>query len=174
MIYTLGGRAPKFIGPEYFIADNAMVMGCVTLHNNASLWFNFVLRGDCDELIVGENTNVQDGSVLHTDPCVQLKIGRDCTIGHMVMLHGCEIGDNTLIGIKSVILNRAKIGRNCIIGANTLITEDKEIPEGSLVVGSPGKVIRPLTPQEIQRITLQSAHYVENARMFRKQLKPVS
>jgi len=173
MIYTLGNRAPKFIGPEYFIADNAMVMGSVTLHNNASVWFNCVLRGDCDELIVGENTNVQDGSVLHTDPGVQLKIGRDCTIGHMVMLHGCEIGDNTLIGIKSVILNRAKIGRNCIIGANTLITEDKEIPEGSLVVGSPGKVIRPLTPQEIQRITLQSAHYVENARMFRKSLKPV-
>jgi carbonic anhydrase/acetyltransferase-like protein (isoleucine patch superfamily) len=173
MIYTIGDRVPKFTGPEYFIADNAMVMGSVTLHNNASVWFNCVLRGDCDDLIVGENTNVQDGSVLHTDPGIKLRVGRDVTIGHMVMLHGCEIGDNTLIGIKSVILNRAKIGRNCIIGANTLITEGKEIPDGSLVVGSPGKVVRPLTAQEIQVITLQAAHYVENARMFRAKLKPL-
>src|SRR5690242_8509184 len=152
MIYTLGNRAPKFTGPEYFVADNAMVMGSVTLHNNASVWFNCVLRGDCDELVVGENSNVQDGSVLHTDPGIQLRIGKDVTIGHMAMLHGCEIGDNTLIGIKSVILNRAKIGRNCIIGANSLITEDKEIPEGSLVVGSPGKVLWPLTEHEIRLI----------------------
>ena len=125
-------------------------------------------------MIVGENTNVQDGSVLHTDPGIELRIGRDCTIGHMVMLHGCEIGDNTLIGIKSVILNRARIGRNCIIGANSLITEGKEIPEGSLVMGSPGKVVRQLTPQEIQVITHQAAHYVENARMFRKNLRPAA
>jgi carbonic anhydrase/acetyltransferase-like protein (isoleucine patch superfamily) len=172
MIYAIGERAPKFTG-EYFIADNAMVMGAVTLHNNASVWFNCTLRGDCDDLIVGENTNVQDGSVLHTDPGIKLRIGRDCTIGHMVMLHGCEIGDNTLIGIKSVILNRAKIGKNCIVGANSLITEGKEIPDGSLVMGSPAKIVRPLTPQEIQVITLQAAHYVENARMFREKLRPL-
>ena len=173
MIYTIGDRVPKFTGPEWFVADNAMLMGSVTLHNNASVWFNCVLRGDCDELIIGENTNIQDGSVLHTDPGVKLKIGRDVTVGHMAMLHGCDIGDNTLIGIKSVILNRAKIGRNCIVGANTLITEDKDIPEGSLVVGSPGKVVRTLNEHEIRLITMQAAHYVENARMFRQKLKPV-
>ena len=171
MIYSLGHRTPKFLG-DYFIADNAQVMGSVTLHPNANIWFNCVLRGDCDELIIGENTNVQDGSVLHTDPGVKLTIGKNVTVGHMVMLHGCEIGDNTLIGIKAVILNRAKIGKNCIIGANSLITEGKEIPDGSLVMGSPGKVIRPVTPQEIQFTTQTAAHYVENGKNFRQNLKP--
>lgn len=171
MLYTLENRSPKFLGPDWFIADNAAVIGSVTLHNNASIWFGCTVRGDTDELIIGENTNVQDGSVLHTDPGIKLRIGRDCTIGHLVMLHGCEIGDNTLIGIKSVILNGAKIGRNCIIGANSLITEGKVIPDGSLVMGSPGKVVRPVTPQEIQVITLQAAHYVENAARYRKHLK---
>ena len=172
MIYTLEGRAPKFLGPDYFIADNAAVIGSVTLHPNASIWFNCVVRGDTDELIIGENSNVQDGSVLHTDPGIKLRIGRDVTIGHMVMLHGCEIGDNTLIGIKSVILNGAKIGRNCIIGANSLITEGKQIPDGSLVMGSPGKVVRPVTDEEIRMITASAAHYVQNAQRYRKHLRP--
>lgn len=173
MIYTLGARVPKLMGGN-FVADSAQVMGSVTLHPQANVWFGCVLRGDNDDLIVGENTNVQDGSVLHTDQGIKLLIGRDCTIGHMVMLHGCEIGDNTLIGIKSVILNGAKIGKNCIIGANSLITEGKVIPDGSLVMGSPGKVVRPVSPQEIQVITLQAGHYVENARNFMKNLKPAS
>lgn len=172
MIYSLQNRTPTFLG-DYFIADSARVMGSVTLHPNASVWFNCVLRGDCDDLIVGENSNVQDGSVLHTDTGIKLKIGRDVTIGHMTMLHGCEIGDNTLIGIKSVILNRARIGKNCMIGANSLITEGKEIPDGSLVMGSPGKVVRPLSPLEIQAISLSAAHYVVNARHFRQHLKPI-
>jgi len=171
MIYTLENRAPTFLGPDWFIADTAAVIGSVTLHQNASIWFNCVVRGDTDDLIIGENTNIQDGSVLHTDPGIKLRIGRDVTVGHLCMLHGCEIGDNSLIGIKSVILNRAKIGRNCIIGANTLITEGKEIPDGSLVMGSPGKVVRPVTPEEIKMLTLQAAHYVENARRYRKHLK---
>ena len=171
MIYTLEGRAPTFLSPDYFIADSATVIGSVTLHPNASVWFNCVLRGDTDELIIGENTNIQDGSVLHTDPGIKLRIGRDVTVGHMVMLHGCEIGDNTLIGIKSVVLNGARIGKNCLIGANTLITEGKQIPDGSLVMGSPGKVVRPVTPQEIQMITASSAHYVENAKRYLKHLR---
>jgi carbonic anhydrase/acetyltransferase-like protein (isoleucine patch superfamily) len=143
----------------------------VTLHQNASIWFNCVVRGDTDDLIIGENSNIQDGSVLHTDPGIKLRVGRDVTVGHMVMLHGCEIGDNTLIGIKSVILNGAKIGRNCIIGANSLITEGKQIPDGSLVMGSPGKVVRPVTPQEIHMITRSAQHYVDNARRYRQHLK---
>jgi carbonic anhydrase/acetyltransferase-like protein (isoleucine patch superfamily) len=171
MIYTLEGRAPKFLGPDYFIADTAAVIGSVTLHNNASIWFNCVVRGDTDELIIGENSNVQDGSVLHTDPGIKLRIGRDCTIGHMVMLHGCEIGDNTLVGIKSVILNNAKIGRNCIIGANTLITEGKQIPDNSLVMGSPGKIVRQVSDEEAKFLTLQARHYVQNAARYRQHLE---
>ena len=172
MIFTLENRAPKFLGPDYFIADSAVVIGSVTLHPNASIWFNCVVRGDTDDLIIGENSNIQDGSVLHTDPGIKLRVGRDVTVGHMVMLHGCEIADNSLIGIKSVILNGAKIGKNCIIGANTLITEGKQIPDGSLVMGSPGKVVRPVTPQEIQLITASAAHYVANAKRYREHLRP--
>ena len=172
MIYTLEDRAPRFLGPDYFIADSAAVIASVTLHPNSSVWFNCVVRGDTDDLVIGENSNIQDGSVLHTDPGIKLRVGRDVTVGHMVMLHGCEIGDNTLVGIKSVVLNGAKIGRNCIIGANTLITEGKEIPDGSLVIGSPGKVVRPLTPPEVRMITLSAQHYVENAKRYRQQLRP--
>lgn len=171
MIYTLEGRAPKFLGPDYFIADSASVIGSVTLHQNASIWFNCVVRGDTDDLIIGENTNIQDGSVLHTDPGIKLRIGRDVTVGHLCMLHGCEIGDNTLIGIKAVILNGAKIGKNCIIGASALITEGKVIPDNSLVMGAPGKVVRQVTEQEAKVLTLQAAHYVENARRYRKELR---
>jgi carbonic anhydrase/acetyltransferase-like protein (isoleucine patch superfamily) len=170
MIYTLEGKSPKFLG-DYFIAENAAVIGMVTLHPNASIWWGCTVRGDTDELIIGENTNIQDGSVLHTDPGIKLRIGRDVTVGHLCMLHGCEIGDNTLIGIKSVILNRAKIGKNCIIGANTLITEGKEIPDNSLVMGSPGKVVRPVTDPEARMLTLQAQHYVQNAARYRKGLQ---
>ena len=173
MIYTLENRAPQFLGPDYFIADSATVIGAVTLHQNASIWFNCVVRGDTDDIIIGENSNIQDGAVLHTDPGIKLRVGRDVTVGHMVMLHGCEIGDNTLVGIKSVILNGAKIGRNCIIGANTLITEGKQIPDGSLVMGSPGKVVRPVTPQEAAALTVHAQHYVQNAMRYRKSLKPL-
>ena len=171
MIYTLENRAPTFLGPDWFIADSAAVIGSVTLHQNASIWFNCVVRGDTDDLIIGENSNIQDGSVLHTDPGIKLRIGKDVTVGHLCMLHGCEIGDNSLIGIGSVILNNVKVGKNCIIGAKTLLTEGKQIPDGSLVVGSPGKVVRAVTPQEIQMLTLQAAHYVENAKRYRKHLQ---
>jgi len=171
VIYTLGDRVPKFLGPDYFIADTAVVIGSVTLHRDSSIWFNCVVRGDTDDLIIGEGTNIQDGSVVHTDPGLKLRIGKGVTVGHMVMLHGCEIGDNTLIGIKSVVLNRAKIGRNCIIAANTLITEGKEIPDGSMVMGSPGKIVRQVTPEEIRTIAEMGQHYVDNARRYREQLR---
>lgn len=172
MLYQFGPHSPTLLG-DNFVADNARVIGKVTLHPRASVWFGCVLRGDTDDLIIGEDSNIQDGSVLHTDPGLKLRVGKGVTVGHMVMLHGCEIGDHSLIGIKSVILNRARIGRHCIIGANTLITEGKDIPEGSLVMGAPGKVVRPLSPQEIQLITLSAGHYVDNARKFRTQLQPL-
>ena len=173
MFYTLENRAPK-IAPGCFVAHNAVVLGQVTLAADSSVWFNCVLRGDIDEISVGEGSNVQDGSVLHTDIGIKLVIGRNVTVGHMVMLHGCTIGDNSLIGIKSVILNRVKIGKNCMIGANTLVTEGKEIPDGSLVMGSPGKVIRPLTPQEISMITLSAQHYIQNGKRYLTAFKPVT
>ena len=171
MLQRFDGAAP-IVHPEAWIHDSAVVIGSVTLHANASIWFNCVVRGDTDELIIGENSNIQDGSVLHTDPGIKLRVGRDVTVGHMAMLHGCEIGDNTLIGIKSVILNGAKIGRNCIIGANALITEGKQIPDGSLVMGSPGKVVRPVTGHEVEMITQSARHYVQNAQRYRRHLKP--
>ncbi len=171
MIYALGDRRVKAEG-EYFIADSATVIGSVLLKPNASIWFNVVIRGDNDLIVIGENSNVQDGSVLHTDGGIKLEIGANVTVGHQVMLHGCNIGDNTLIGINSVILNRAKIGKNCLIGANTLITEGKEIPDNSLVMGAPGKVVRQLTDEQIQGLKMSAMGYVQNARRFATELSP--
>ena len=165
MGHVLDSRAPTLLGDNY-VAPSADLIGAVILERGASVWFGCVLRGDSDELVVGEGSNVQDGSVLHTDPGIKLRIGRDVTVGHQVMLHGCEIGDNTLVGIKSVILNRARIGANCMVGANSLVTEGKTFPDGSLILGSPAKSVRPLTPQEIQMITLSARHYQDNARRF--------
>jgi carbonic anhydrase/acetyltransferase-like protein (isoleucine patch superfamily) len=141
MIYSLDERQLQTEG-DYWIADNATVIGSVVLKNNASVWFNVVIRADNDTITIGENSNIQDGSVLHTDSGVPLTVGNNVTVGHKVMLHGCTIGDNTLIGINAVVLNHAKIGKNCIIGANALITERQEIPDNSLVVGSPAKVVK--------------------------------
>jgi carbonic anhydrase/acetyltransferase-like protein (isoleucine patch superfamily) len=131
-----------------------------------------VLRGDNDLITVGPRSNIQDGAILHTDPGIELTVGRDCTIGHMVMLHGCTVGDGSLIGIKSVILNRARIGRNCLIGANSLITEGKEIPDRSLVVGSPGKVVRQLSDEEVEFLLWNAEHYVEKLRRYNRMLQP--
>jgi carbonic anhydrase/acetyltransferase-like protein (isoleucine patch superfamily) len=165
MIYALDNRQPEFLG-ECFVADSAAVIGKVRLANNVGIWFGAVLRGDNELIDIGENSNVQDNSVLHTDMGVPLTVGKNVTIGHLVMLHGCTIGDNTLIGIKSVIMNHAVIGKNCIIGANTLITEGKHIPDNSLVMGSPGKVVRQLTDEEIARIKLNADVYVQNLRRY--------
>jgi len=171
MIYQLGERRVRAEG-EYFIAESAVVIGNVLLLANASVWFNAVIRGDNELITIGENSNVQDGSVLHTDPGSPIVIGSHVTIGHKVMLHGCTIGDNSLIGINAVVLNGAKIGRNCLIGANALITEGKEIPDNSMVLGAPGKVVRELSAEQIEGSRRAALHYVENARRFKRDLQP--
>ncbi|MFI4972913.1 MAG: gamma carbonic anhydrase family protein [Caulobacterales bacterium] len=169
--YKLGERVPSLPSEdEYWIAPNAVVVGNVILKKNASVWFGAVLRGDNDPITVGENSNVQDNSVLHTDSGSPLVIGANVTIGHMVMLHGCRIGDGTLIGIGSIVLNGAKIGSNCLIGAGALITEGKEIPDNSMVVGAPGKVIRQLDPAQGAALAHGALHYVENWKRFRRGL----
>jgi carbonic anhydrase/acetyltransferase-like protein (isoleucine patch superfamily) len=172
VIYTLGDRRPVFEGSGHFVADNATVIGNVRLGNQASVWFNCVLRGDNDWLIVGERSNIQDGSVLHTDDGIELIIGENVTVGHKVMLHGCTIGDNALIGIGSTVLNKAKIGDNCIVGANSLVTEGKAFPDGSLILGSPARVARTLSAEEIAYITWSADIYAKNAARFNEQLKP--
>jgi len=170
MIYTLDQRVPQFKG-DCWVADNASLIGLVVLEKDSSIWFNCVLRGDNEPITIGEGSNVQDGSVLHTDVGIPLTVGRGCTIGHMVMLHGCTIGDNTLIGIKSVVLNRAKIGKNSLVAANSLVTEGKEFPDGVLIMGSPAKVVRELTPQEIEFTTISSQHYVQNSKQYQTKLR---
>ena len=169
MLYSIGTRRVQIRG-EYFVADNATVVGSVILENNASVWFNCVIRGDNDVITLGENCNVQDASVLHVDPGVPLTLERNVSVGHMAMLHGCTVRENSLVGINAVVLNHAVIGRNCLIGANALVTEGKEIPDGSLVMGSPGKVVRELTDNEILALEQTAAHYVENARRYRNEM----
>ena len=166
-LYTLGDSKPQ-LPPEgeYWVAPNASVIGNVILHTNASVWFGAVLRGDNDPIVVGPDSNIQDGSVLHTDLGSPLLIGRGVTVGHQVMLHGCEIGDYSLIGIGSVILNGVKIGRNCLIGANTLIPEGKVIPDNSLVMGQPGRVVRERDPAHIAVLQMSAEHYVQNWKRF--------
>ena len=149
MIYSLGDRHVSYVGTPAFIAPNATLIGSIEIHDKASVWFNVVIRADNDQVIIGEASNIQDGSVLHIDPGYPLTIGKNVTIGHKVMLHGCTIGDNSLIGINAVVLNGAKIGKNCLIGANALIQERTEIPDGSMVVVSPGQSKRILNEQRI-------------------------
>jgi carbonic anhydrase/acetyltransferase-like protein (isoleucine patch superfamily) len=167
-VYRLDGRRP--LTPpddEYWIAPTAVVVGHVILKKNASVWFGAVLRGDNDPLQLGENSNVQDNCVLHTDPGQPLIIGDNVTVGHMVMMHGCTVGDNSLVGIGAVVLNGAKIGKNCLIGAGALVTEGKEIPDFSMVLGAPGRVVRTLSPEEGRALGAGAAHYVENWKRFR-------
>lgn len=169
-IFELDGVRPD-LDPESWVAESATVLGRVVLKKDASVWFGATLRGDNDPIVIGEGSNVQDGSVLHTDVGQPLTIGKHVTIGHMVMLHGCEIGDGSLVGIGSIILNGAKIGKNCLIGANSLITEGKVIPDGSMVMGAPGKVVRELSEQQIQMMQAGSHHYVENWKRYARGLK---
>ncbi|MDA9876957.1 gamma carbonic anhydrase family protein [Candidatus Pelagibacter sp.] len=169
MFYNLENKKLKNAG-ENWVAPNASVIGDITLEKNTSIWFNVTLRGDIENIYVGEGSNIQDGSVLHTDPGYPLRIGKDVTIGHLVMLHGCTIKDNSLIGIGAVILNGAKIGKNCIIGANTLVTENKVIPDNSLVIGSPGKIVRLISNEEAKLITDNAIHYQENWKKYSKSI----
>lgn len=174
-VYNLGNVTPELPNDdEYWIAPTAAVMGNVVLKKNASVWWGATLRGDNDPIVIGEGSNVQDGSVLHTDHGSPLTLGANVTVGHLVMLHGCTIGDGSLVGIGSIVLNGAKIGKNCLIGANCLITEGKEIPDNSLVMGAPGKVIRELSPEQAARVALGAAHYVENWKRYKRELSLVS
>lgn len=168
-IYALGDRRPSF-GEGSWIAHNATIVGSVRAGRNVSVWYNVVMRGDNDPITIGDDTNIQDGSVLHNDDGVPLVIGKGVTVGHMAMLHGCTIGDGSLIGINAVILNKAVIGKQCIIGANALIPEGKVIPDRSLVVGSPGRVIRTLTDDELEHLKWNAQHYIDNARQYGQSL----
>ena len=169
--YLIGEKRPQ-IDPAAWIAANATVIGDVRLAANSSIWWNAVLRGDNDPIHIGENSNIQDGSVLHTDEGVPMHIGRNVTVGHLVMLHGCTVGDGSLIGIGSIVLNRAIIGKHSIVGANTLIPEGKTYPDRVLIVGSPGKVVRELSDEDVARLRGSAAHYVDNARRYRETLQP--
>jgi carbonic anhydrase/acetyltransferase-like protein (isoleucine patch superfamily) len=172
MIYDLGQfKVQK--ADNVFVAPGSHVIGRVKLEKHSSVWFNTVIRGDCEMITIGEASNIQDGSVLHTDYDLPLTIGKGVTVGHKVMLHGCEIGDYCLIGINAVVLNGAKIGKHCVIGANSLVTENMQIPDGSLVMGSPAKVIKAIGPQQKKMLEQSAQHYVENAQRFSEQLKLV-
>lgn len=169
-IYELEGRAPQ-LAASAWVADSAQVMGDVTLGENVSVWFGSVLRGDTSSLQVGAGSNIQDGSVLHADPGQPLVVGERVTVGHQVMLHGCTIGDESLIGIGAVVLNGAKIGRNCLVGAGALVTEGKEFPDGSMIIGSPAKAVRELSPEQIEGLRQSAQHYIDNARRYQSGLR---
>jgi carbonic anhydrase/acetyltransferase-like protein (isoleucine patch superfamily) len=171
MKYTFEDRKVVCQG-DYWIAPDAVVIGSVVMGPNASVWFGCIVRADNDTITIGENSQLQDGCVLHTDAGFPLAIGKGVSVGHMAMLHGCTIGDGSLIGIKAVLLNGSKIGKNCLIGANALVAEGKEIPDGSLVIGSPGKIVRQLSPEEIKRINSASDHYVAKFKRYRQSFKP--
>ncbi len=172
-IYEIDGVAPQ-VHASAWVADNAQVMGNVALAEGASVWFGATVRGDTDSIAIGRGTNIQDGSVLHADVGQPLSIGEHVTVGHMVMLHGCTIGDESLIGIGAIVLNGAKIGRNCLVGAGALVTEGKAFPDGSMIVGSPARVVRQLTPEQMQGLRLSAQHYMANAERFRSGLKKLA
>ena len=173
-LFSLGERRVQLVGEHHFVAHDATVVGDVILHANANIWFQCVVRAENDRITIGENCNVQDASVLHVDPGYPMTLGKNVSIGHKVMLHGCTVGEGTLIGINSVILNGAKIGKNVLIGANTLIAEGKEIPPGVLVLGSPGKIIRDLKKEEQESLVKIAVNYVERSRFYAKNLKPIT
>lgn len=172
-VYELDGVAPQ-VAESAWIADSAQVMGDVVLGADASVWFGTVVRGDTATIHIGEGTNVQDASVLHADQGMPLTIGKHVTVGHQVMLHGCTIGDESLIGIGAIVLNGAKIGKNCLVGAGALVTEGKEFPDGSMIIGSPARVVKQLTPEQMQGLRHSAQHYIENARRFRAGLRKLA
>jgi carbonic anhydrase/acetyltransferase-like protein (isoleucine patch superfamily) len=172
MIFTLGDRRPS-IHETAFVADSAQVIGSVVLEENSSVWFGAVLRGDNAQITLGPDTNFQDGAIIHTDEGLDVRLGRGVTVGHRVVLHGCQIGDFSLVGIGAVLLNRVQIGKHCLIGAGALITEGKQIPDRSLVLGSPARVARTLTDAEVQHLLFSAEHYVHNGRRYRTSLQPM-
>lgn len=165
-IYELDGVAPQ-LDATAWVADSAQLIGRVTLEADASVWFGTVVRGDCEHITIGAGSNIQDASVLHADVGIPLIIGQRVTVGHHAMLHGCTIGDESLIGIGAIVLNGAKIGKNCLVGAGALVTEGREFPDGSMILGSPAKVVRALTQEQIEGLRHSAQHYIDNARRFR-------
>lgn len=172
-IYQLDSQTPS-VAPTAWVADSADVMGNVTLAAGVSVWFGAVVRGDNEPITIGEGSNIQDGSVLHSDFGQPLTVGKHVTVGHKVVLHGCTIGDESLIGIGAVVLNGAKIGKNCLVGAGSLVTEGKEFPDGSMILGSPAKVVRQLSPEQIEGLRQSARHYIENTRRFQTNLKKIA
>lgn len=171
-IYALGAKAPHFADrSSSWIAPDAKLIGDVRLGRNTSIWFGVVIRGDNDTIVIGDDTNVQEHAVMHTDPGFRLTIGNGCTIGHRAMLHGCTIGDNSLIGIGAIILNGAKIGKNSLVGAGALVTEGKEFPDNSLIIGTPARAKRPLEEAELEALREAASHYVQNGARFKADLK---
>jgi carbonic anhydrase/acetyltransferase-like protein (isoleucine patch superfamily) len=173
-LYSLGDKRVELLGAHHYVAHDATLVGAITLEADVNIWFQVVIRAENDVVRIGEATNVQDGSVLHVDPGFPLTLGRQVTIGHKVMLHGCTVGDGSLVGINSVVMNGAKIGRGSLIGANSLIAEGKEIPEGVLVLGSPGKVVRDLKPEERATLLKIADGYVERSRRYKIELREQS
>ena len=171
-IYRLDEQTPRMAGTAW-VADSAQVMGNVELAEDTSVWFGAILRGDNELLRIGKGSNVQDGAMLHSDPGFPMTLGDNVTVGHRVMLHGCTVGDGSLIGIGAVLLNGAKIGRHCLVGAGSLVTEGKEFPDGSMIIGSPAKVVRQLAPEQIEGMRRSAAHYVANAKRFKAGLVKV-
>ena len=172
-IYQLGDDAPQ-IDPSAWVADTANLIGKVTLGANATVWYGVTIRGDNERITIGADSNVQEGTVMHTDMGYPLTIGTGVSIGHQAMLHGCTVGDGSLVGIKAVVLNGAKIGKNCLVGAGALVTEGKEFADGSMILGSPAKVVRQLTSEQIEGLRRAAAHYVSNARRYAAGLKKIA
>ena len=171
-LYQLENLVPT-VHESAWVADSAQVMGNVQLAEDSSVWFGVVIRGDTDTISVGRGSNIQDNSVLHADSGMPLTIGDNVTVGHQVMLHGCTIGEGSLIGIQAVVLNGAKIGKNCLVGAGSLVTEGKEFPDGSMILGSPAKAVKQLSPEQIEGLKMSAKHYVDNARRYKTGLKKV-
>jgi len=172
-LYSIGERKPRLIGSHHYVAHDATLVGDITLENDVNVWFQVVIRAENDRVHIGEGCNIQDGSVLHVDPGYPLALARHVSIGHKVMLHGCSVGEGSLIGINSVIMNGAKIGRGTLIGANTLIPEGKEIPDGVLVLGSPGKIVRELRQEDRDYLLKIATGYVERSKLYKKNLQEI-
>ena len=172
-IYQLDDLTPT-LHETAWVADNAQVMGHVDLAEDTSVWFGTVIRGDTSTIRIGRGSNIQDNSVLHADEGMPLTIGENVTVGHQVMLHGCTIGDGSLIGIQAVVLNGARIGKNCLVGAGSLVTEGKEFPDGSMILGSPAKAVRQLSPEQIEGLKMSAKHYIDNARRYKTGLSKIA
>ena len=172
-LYELDGISPT-LADTAWVADSAQVIGQVTLGEDCNVWFGVTARGDAEKITIGKGSNIQDGTVLHADEGMPLVVGDNVTVGHKVMLHGCTVGDESLIGIGAIVLNGAKIGKNCLVGAGALVTEGKEFPDGSMIIGSPAKAVRQLTPEQIEGLRMSAKHYVDNAQRYRHTLKKIA